>query len=109
MASNNILAFSDQNFESEVLKSDKPVLVDFTAAWCGPCKALAPVVDKLADELVGKVRVGKLDIDASPDVAARYGVRSVPTVMVFKGGQRVAQHVGIANRNELVKLIEGQG
>ena len=109
MASNNIHSFSDQNFEAEVLKSDKPVLVDFTATWCGPCKALAPVVEKLADELAGKVKVGKLDIDTSPDVTARYGVRGVPTVMVFKGGQRVAQHVGMTNRDTLVKLIESQG
>ncbi|MBI5531549.1 MAG: thioredoxin [Deltaproteobacteria bacterium] len=109
MASNNIHAFSDQNFETEVLKADKPVLVDFTATWCGPCKALAPVVEKLADELAGKVKVGKVDIDASPDVSARYGVRSVPTVMVFKGGQRVAQHVGMTNRDTLVKLIASEG
>jgi thioredoxin 1 len=109
MASNNIHAFSDQNFEAEVLKSDKPVLVDFTATWCGPCKMLAPIVEKLADELAGKIKVGKLDIDNSPDVTARYGVRGVPTVMVFKGGERVAVHVGLTNRENLLKLIKSEG
>lgn len=109
MASKNILAFTDGNFETEVLKSDKPVLVDFTATWCGPCKMLSPIVEKVADELAGKVKVGKVDIDSSPDVTARYGVRGVPTVMVFKGGERVAMHVGLTNRENLLKLIESQG
>ena len=109
MASNNIHHFSDNNFEAEVLKADKPVLVDFTAAWCGPCKMLSPIIEKLADELVGKVKVGKLDIDNSPDVTARYQIRGVPTVMVFKGGQRVAQHVGLTNREGLLKLVQSQG
>jgi thioredoxin 1 len=109
MASQNIHAFTDDNFEAEVLKSDTPVLVDFTATWCGPCKMLAPVVDKLADELVGKVKVGKLDIDNAPNVTAKYQVRGVPTVMVFKGGQKVAQHVGLTNREGLLKLVQSQG
>jgi len=104
--SKNVLAFTDDNFQQEVMASDVPVLVDFTATWCGPCKMLAPVVEKLADELAGRVKVGKLDIDNAPDVTAKLGVRSVPTVMVFKGGQRVAQHVGLTNRETLLKLIE---
>ncbi|HTJ84313.1 MAG TPA: thioredoxin, partial [Polyangiaceae bacterium] len=91
MASKNVQSFTDVNFESDVLGSGTPVLVDFTATWCGPCKALAPIVEKLADEYEGKVRVGKLDIDDAPATAAKYGVRSVPTVMVFKNGQKVAQ------------------
>jgi thioredoxin 1 len=105
MASKNVLAFTDSNFDSDVLKSDVPVLVDFTATWCGPCKALAPVVDKLADELTGKVRVGKCDIDESPNMAQQYGVRSVPTVMIFKNGQKVGQHVGLTSRDKLVALL----
>lgn len=105
MAGKNVLEFNEQNFSSEVLGSDTPVLVDFTATWCGPCKALAPIVDKIADDFVGKVKVGKLDIDANPQVTAKYGVRSVPTVLVFKGGQKVGQHVGLTSRDKLVALL----
>ena len=90
MAGKNIHEFTPDNFDSEVLQSDLPVLVDFTATWCGPCKALAPIVEKIADEFEGKVKVGKLDIDASQPIAAKYKIRSVPTVMVFRGGQKTA-------------------
>lgn len=103
--SKNVQAFNETNFESEVLKSDVPVLVDFTATWCGPCKALAPIVEKLADEFQGKIKVGKLDIDESQALAAKYAVRSVPTVMVFKAGQKTGQHVGLTNRDKLVVLL----
>lgn len=105
MASKNVAAFNDLNFETDVLKSDLPVLVDFTATWCGPCKALAPIIDQVADDLAGKVRVGKLDIDESPVTAGRYGVRGVPTVMVFKNGQRVDQHVGLTTKAKLIALV----
>ncbi|MEO7329835.1 MAG: thioredoxin [Minicystis sp.] len=105
MSGKNVKVFDESNFEAEVLNSDQPVLVDFTATWCGPCKALAPIVDKLADEFEGKVRVGKLDIDASPKIAQKYGVRSVPTVLVFKGGQKAGQHVGLTTRDKLVVLL----
>ena len=105
MASKNVQSFNDANFDSDVLKSSVPVLVDFTATWCGPCKALAPIVEKVADEFSGQVRVGKCDIDDSPNVAAKYGIRSVPTVMVFKNGEKVAQHVGLTNREKLVQLL----
>lgn len=101
----NVLTFNEQNFEAEVLKSDVPVLVDFTATWCGPCRALAPIVEKVADELAGKVKVGKLDIDDSPGISAKYGIRSVPTVLVFEGGAKKAQHVGLTTRDKLVQLI----
>lgn len=105
MAGKNVLVFTKQNFDSDVLKSDTPVLVDFTATWCGPCKALAPIIDKIADEYAGKVKVGKLDIDDSPEIAAKYQVRSVPTVLVFKGGQKVGQNVGLTSRDKLVALL----
>ena len=103
--SKNVHAFNESNFQSEVLESDVPVLVDFTATWCGPCKALAPIVEKIADEFHGKVKVGKLDIDDAPNVTAKYGVRSVPTVIVFKGGQKSGQHVGLTNRDKLLALL----
>jgi thioredoxin 1 len=106
MASSNVVTVNDQNFESEVLNSDRPVLVDFTATWCGPCKMLSPIVDKLADEFVGTYKVAKVDIDESGQTARKYGIRSVPTVMVFKGGQKVAQHVGVTQRDKLVSLLQ---
>jgi len=106
MASGKVRMFTDQNFEQEVLKSPLPVLVDFTATWCGPCKALAPIIDQLAEELDGRVKVGKVDIDESPGSAGKYGVRGVPTVMVFKNGERTAQYVGLTNKQRLAQLIE---
>lgn len=105
MASEKVLSFNDLNFDDEVIKSDKPVLVDFTATWCGPCKALAPIVDQLAQELDGKVKVGKLDVDESPVTAGKFGVRGVPTVMVFKNGERAAQHVGLTTKKKLIDLV----
>ena len=106
MASEKVQVFNDLNFEAEVLGSDLPVLVDFTATWCGPCKQLAPIVDQLATELDGKVKVGKLDVDDSPVTAGKYGVRGVPTVMVFNKGQRAAQHVGLTTKQKLITLVE---
>ncbi|HEX7666723.1 MAG TPA: thioredoxin [Polyangiaceae bacterium] len=102
----NIIDITDQSFEAEVLKSDAPVLVDFTATWCGPCKQLAPIVEKIADENVGKYKVAKIDIDDCPGVTQKYGVRGVPTVMIFKGGEKKAQHVGVTNKETLIKLLE---
>lgn len=105
MASEKVLVFNDLNFESEVLKADVPVLVDFTATWCGPCKALAPIVDQLAGDLDGRVKVGKLDVDESPITAGKFGVRGVPTIMVFHKGQRAAQHVGLTTKAKLLELV----
>lgn len=105
MASANVVTLTDSNFDTEVLKSGVPVLVDFTATWCGPCRALAPIVDKIADEFTGKVKVGKLDIDESPNVTAKYGIRSVPTVIVFQAGEEKGKHIGLANRDKLVQLL----
>jgi thioredoxin 1 len=105
MASEKVLVFNDLNFDEEVLKSDKPVLVDFTATWCGPCRALSPIVDQIAEELEGKVKVGKLDVDDSPGTAGKYGVRGVPTLMVFRNGERAAQHVGLTTKQKLIDLV----
>ena len=101
-----LLEVTDSNFDQTVLKSDQPVMVDFWAIWCGPCKALSPIVDQIANELDGKVKVGKLDVDDSPLTAGKYGVRGVPTVMVFKNGQRSAQHVGLTTKQKLLALVE---
>jgi thioredoxin 1 len=105
MAGANVLEINDLNFDSEVVKSDVPFLLDFSAVWCGPCKALAPIVEKLADEYKGKVRVGKLDIDDSPGVASKFAIKSVPTVLVFKGGRESGRHVGVTNKETLLKLL----
>ena len=105
MASDLVKTVTDQSFDAEVLKSDVPVLLDFTATWCGPCKALAPIVDKLADQYEGKAKVGKLDIDESPEIAQKYGIRSVPSVLVFTGGQKTGQHVGLTTQDKLAKLL----
>ena len=100
----NVHTFDDQNFEDEVIKSDTPVLVDFTATWCGPCRMLAPIVEKLADDFEGKLKVGKVDIDVAPKLAQKYGITSVPTVMVFQGGEKKSAHTGVAKRAKLVEM-----
>lgn len=105
MAGKNTLTVNDLNFDDVVLKSDVPVLVDFTAAWCGPCKQIAPFIDQLADEYQGKAKVAKVDIDDSPGTASRYGIRAVPTLMVFRGGQAVNQRAGAAPKATIADLI----
>ncbi|KAA0257389.1 thioredoxin [Deferribacter autotrophicus] len=89
------LNFTEENFQKEVLESDIPVLVDFWAVWCGPCKMLAPTIDQLATELEGKVKVGKVNVDENQSLAARYGIMSIPTVMIFKDGKVVEQFIGV--------------
>lgn len=107
MASEHVHAFNDINFDDEVTKADKPVLVDFTATWCGPCKALAPIVDQVAEELAGKVKVGKVDIDESPGTASKYGIRGVPTLLLIENGEVKSQHVGLTTKAKLLALIDG--
>lgn len=103
--SKNVKSVGDSSFDQEVLASDVPVLVDFGARWCGPCKALDKVIDRIADETAGRLKVAKVDVDDAPQVAARYGVRGVPTVLVFSGGQKVGQHVGATSREKLLELV----
>ena len=96
---------TDSNFESEVLKADTPVLVDFWAVWCGPCKMVAPVVEEIASEYDGKLKVGKLDVDNNPEVSMKFGIRSIPTLMVFKGGKVVEQIIGAVPKRNLVDKV----
>jgi thioredoxin 1 len=105
MAGKNVIELNDSNFDNEVATSDKPVLVDFGATWCGPCKVLAPIVEKLADEYAGKFKVCKVDIDEAPTVTAKFGIRGVPTVLVFKNGEKTGQHVGVTNKETLLKML----
>jgi thioredoxin 1 len=106
MASPNVVEVTDSNFENEVLKSSQPVLVDFWAVWCAPCRAIAPHVDALAAEYAGKVRVGKCDIDSNPQIPSQFEIRSIPTLLMFKGGQVVGQLVGAVPRAKLEEMIK---
>lgn len=101
-----VLTLSDSTFEQEVLQSDVPVLVDFWAKWCGPCKRIAPILEELAGENVGKVKVGKVDVDDNPGAAGDYGVMSIPTLILFKGGKEAERLVGALPKSELQKLID---
>ena len=96
---------TDATFEQEVLKSTMPVLVDFWAAWCGPCKMIAPIVEELATEYDGKLKIGKVDVDNNQKIAMQYGIRSIPTLLVFKGGKVVEQIVGAAPKKTLVEKL----
>ncbi|WP_027127359.1 thioredoxin [Gelidibacter mesophilus] len=100
------LEITDANFEEMVLKSDKPVVVDFWAAWCGPCRMVGPIIDQISDEYEGKAVVGKVDVDANQDFAAKYGVRNIPTVLVFQNGEVVGRQVGVAPKNAYTDAID---
>lgn len=99
------MQFTDDNFDQEVIKSDIPVLVDFWAVWCGPCRMIAPIVEELSKDYEGKVKVGKLDVDNNPRVASTYGVRSIPTLLIFKDGEIVEQIVGAVPKGEILKVL----
>lgn len=105
MASPNVAALNDINFDSEVLSSSLPVLVDFSAVWCGPCKRLEPIIDEIANEYVGKIKVGKLDVDESPLATQRHGVTAMPTLMVFKDGVVVETSLGLVNKAKILALL----
>ena len=106
MAANNVIPVDDETFAREVLGSKEPFLLDFTATWCGPCKVLAPIVARIADENVGRIKVGKLDIDASPETAKRLGIRGAPTLVVFKDGRESARHVGATSKEKVLALLD---
>lgn len=100
------LEITDATFEKVVLKSDKPVLVDFWAAWCGPCRMVGPIIDELSNEYEGKVIVGKVDVDANQEFAAKYGVRNIPTVLIFNNGEIVEKQVGVAPKQTYVNSLD---
>jgi thioredoxin 1 len=106
MAGQNTLTFTDSSFDTDVLNADVPVLVDFWAEWCGPCRMMGPTVDQVAIDYAGKVKVGKLDVDSNQQTASRYGIRGIPTLLLFKGGQIVEQKVGAIGKNDFQKMLD---
>jgi thioredoxin 1 len=105
MANANLMEFTAGNWEQEVIKSDQPVVVDFWAPWCGPCRMLTPIIDRLATQFAGKVKVGKVNIDDEQDIAVKYGIMSIPQVFMFKGGEAKQRLVGLKPKAELTQLI----
>lgn len=101
----NVKIVTTANFEAEVLKSETPVLIDFWAGWCMPCKMIAPIIDQLADQHVGKIKVAKVNVDDSPEIAAKYGIMSIPAVFVFKGGEKVDQMIGARPKAQFDEML----
>ncbi|MGH9657338.1 MAG: thioredoxin [Bryobacteraceae bacterium] len=106
MAGQNTLTFTDAAFDQEVLSSPEPVLVDFWAEWCGPCRQMAPTIDVIASEYAGKAKIGKLDVDSNGQTAMRYNIRGIPTLLLFKGGKVVEQRVGAVGKAEVQKMLD---
>ena len=104
--SENVIEFNDQNFDSDVLEAGMPVLVDFWAVWCGPCKAIAPIVEEIANDYSGKIKVGKMDVDRNNQVAMRYGIRSIPTLLVFNNGEVVDQVIGNVGKESIESMLD---
>jgi thioredoxin 1 len=102
------LHITDASFENDVLKSDKPVLIDFTATWCGPCRMIAPIIEELATEYQGKAVIGKVDVDENPEISMNFGIRSVPTLLFFKGGQVVDQIIGAVGKEKITTKLQAQ-
>jgi thioredoxin 1 len=102
----NLIEFTDDNFDTEVLKSNLPVLVDFWAEWCGPCKMIAPIVEEIAGDYAGKVKVGKVNVDFNNQVAMQYGIRGIPALLVFKGGAVANQIVGAVPKNNITQILD---
>ncbi len=101
----SVLTITNENFEAEVMSAKEPVLVDFWATWCGPCRMLSPVVDKLAEEFEGKIKVGKINVDEQQELAARFGIMTIPTLLVFKGGEIVEKSVGVKPQGALAAML----
>ena len=106
MASGAILELSDASFDEEVINSDVPVLVDFWAPWCGPCRAVAPIVEEISSEYEGQIKVGKVNVDENPSTTMKFGIRSIPTLLVFKGGEAVEQIIGAVPKGEIEKAVD---
>jgi thioredoxin len=106
MASENVLELNDSNFESVISSATEPVLVDFWATWCAPCRMLAPVVEEIANENVGKFKIAKVDVDNAPEISAKFGIRSIPTLLFFKNGEKKDQTVGVTGKAEIVRRLE---
>jgi thioredoxin 1 len=106
MAGDNTLTFTDATFDQEVLTSEVPVVVDFWAEWCGPCRMMGPTVDQVATEYQGKIKVGKLDVDSNQGTAMRYGIRGIPTILLFKGGKVIDQKVGAIGKPEFQRMLD---
>jgi thioredoxin 1 len=104
----HVQELTQANWEQEVLKAEGPVLVDFWAEWCGPCRALAPAIEQLAADYAGRAKVGKLNVDANGEISQRYGVQAIPTLLVFNGGKVVEQRVGLLPKAELARVLDGQ-
>jgi len=106
MASPNVHEFTDSNFDSEVLSSAQPVLVDFWAPWCGPCKMIGPVIDEIADETAGQFKVGKVNVDDNMGVAAKFGIQSIPALLFFQGGEKKAQVIGLTSKADMLARLK---
>lgn len=106
MASTAVFEFTDANFQSEAMDSDQPVLVDFWAEWCGPCRMLTPVIDELAEDYAGRAKIGKVDVDANREVAAKFSIMSIPTIIVLKNGEVVKKFVGVSSKADLAAAID---